>query len=99
MPWRFRVRPGFGLFPSTSEAAVNVGDDALRAEIDALRAENEALRAQSDPARRVWTASELGSMGHEEYVAHEREVLAALREGRVRRDDAPRADPDGVPPR
>ena len=78
---------------------MNVSDDALKAEIDALRAENEALRAQNDPARRVWTASEIAAMDHETYVAHERDVLAALREGRVRRDDVPRADPGWVPAR
>jgi hypothetical protein len=81
---------------------VSVNDDALRAEIEALRAqnhaflaENDALRAQIDPAKRTWTASEISAMDHRTYLDHEREVLAALREGRVRRDDAAAAGHDG----
>jgi len=73
--------------------------EALRVQLAAVTAERDALRARCDPARRVWTTSEISGMDHETYVAHERDVLAALREGRVRRDDAPRADPDWVPAR
>ncbi len=83
-PKSSRVSP---LFPCTKEARVNVNDNALKAEIEALRAENAALKAQNDPAKRVWTASEISAMDHQAYLDHERDVLAALREGRVRRDD------------
>lgn len=59
---------------------------ALRARLAAVTAERDALLAQSDPARRVWTTGEIAGMDHEAFLAHEREVLAALREGRIVRD-------------
>lgn len=73
--------------------------ETLRAQLAAVTAERDALKAQADPARRVWTTREISGMDHQTYLSYEREVLAALREGRVRRDDAPQAAPDRVPAR
>jgi hypothetical protein len=60
---------------------------AVIAENARLRAELEAMRAQADPARRMYRASEIGD--HDFYRANEAEILRALRDGRVVRDDVP----------
>jgi hypothetical protein len=69
--------------------------EAMRARIAALEAENDRLREQVDPTTRTWTVAEISAMDHEEYAANERQILAALREGRVCRDDAGPADERG----
>ncbi len=66
----------------------------LAADLAAARAELGLLRARTDPRTKVWTSTELGNMDHADYVEHEREIMHALREGRVVRDDLPApADP------
>lgn len=90
--WQLDLRPSFTPFSASGEEATMIDDSAaLRARLAAVTAERDALLAQRDPARRVWTTGEISGMGHEAYLANEREVLAALREERVRRDDAPQA--------
>lgn len=60
--------------------------EAMRARIAELETENDRLRAQIDASTRTWTVAEISAMDREAYLEHEREVLAALREGRVRHD-------------